>query len=222
MKGLDYELISDAFTAGGVESVVRLLPWEECLAALRDDAADAIFQITRTPEREKQFAFSEPFRAAKTMAFKRRSMPLELPPNPDIAELGRKYRIGTVEGFSYDARVDGLGAARIQVESQDALIRCLAEDRVDLAFLDDGVAEYLLERMCIHGIEPLPGLEIRRELHLAARSSMGWVVETFDEGLRMLRSGARRLDGRRAMAPDSTTGARGEPGSPRVRPRENR
>ena len=63
-KGLDYELIATAFTAGGMEATIQLLLWEDCMAAMAAQDADAIFQITRTPHREEKYVFSAPFRTA--------------------------------------------------------------------------------------------------------------------------------------------------------------
>jgi polar amino acid transport system substrate-binding protein len=71
VKGSDYEIVTRALALSGVRTIIKLLPWDACLDAMRCGEAGAIFQITPTPEREHEFLFSKPFRTARTLFFKR-------------------------------------------------------------------------------------------------------------------------------------------------------
>ena len=200
-KGMDFELIATAFAASGMEATIQLLPWEACLAAMAAQEADAIFQITRTPQREEQYTFLAPFRTARTLLFKQGSTPLELASLTDLVQLTKTHPIGTVKGFSYNALVDALvPEAKIETDSQEELFQELADGRFDIALADSGVAAFLLEKMGFDGIEPVEGIEIGRELHLAAQKDLPGVVEAFDAGLREL-----RRDGRYAQIVDRYT-----------------
>ncbi len=187
-KGLDYELIATAFAAGGVEATIQLLPWEACMAAMAAQDADAIFQITRTPQREEKYVFSAPFRTARTLLFKQRSTPLELSNFAELEQVAMTHPIGTVKGFSYDPLVEALAPeAKIETDSQEELFQDLADKRFVLALADSGVAAYLLEKMSLDDIRPLESFGIERDLHLAAQKELPGVVQAFDAGLHELR-----------------------------------
>jgi polar amino acid transport system substrate-binding protein len=183
VKGADYEIVTGSLTRAGIQTTTQLLPWETCLDMMRRQEADAIFQITRTPERERDFLFSKTFRTEKTLFFKRADTVLAPGATKEINSLLATHTLGVLSGFSYGAIVDDAPAARIEVARHDELLNGLVERRFELALIDQSVAAYLVARIGVGDIEPVPRLKIERDLHFAARTSLPWLVEAFERGL---------------------------------------
>ncbi|HEX7300849.1 MAG TPA: transporter substrate-binding domain-containing protein [Solirubrobacteraceae bacterium] len=180
VRGHDHELVVAAFAAVGLRATTQLLAWPECLQSLRDGAADAIFQITPTPEREHWLVFSRPFRSARTLLYQRPgtiSRPIRV---DELPALATQMRVGVLEGFSYDPVIDGAPAA-LAAPSDGALLMALRDAVVDLAVVDEGVAEHLLDGT--GDAAPVPGFTVTRPLHLACRRADRAIVEAFDAGL---------------------------------------
>ncbi|WP_167000848.1 substrate-binding periplasmic protein [Pseudomaricurvus alkylphenolicus] len=55
--GILFEIVSDAAVSVGLEVRFHRLPWRRCLHEVQQGRIDAVFTLTRTPERETQFAF---------------------------------------------------------------------------------------------------------------------------------------------------------------------
>lgn len=187
VEGLDHAVVTAAFGAAGMQAHTDLLGWEECLEALRDGSADAIYQITPTPEREGWLAFSAPFRQARSVLYRRRGEGPEEVGEEALAALGDRYRLGALAGFSYGPTVDSLGE-RIEFGGDSDLLHGLRQRQVDLAIVDEGVAAHLLG--ADDSLEPVPGFAASRPLHLACRRDRPEIVAAFDEGL--ARIGATR------------------------------
>lgn len=188
VRGLDQVLIAGAFEAVGLRAETRLLTWSQCLEAMRDGTADAIFQITPTPERERWLAFSRPFRAARTLLYRRRDTIVPDAAPADFPTLAAELRVGVLEGFSYGSVVDAAPAA-LAAPSDDALLAALRDGVVDVAVLDQGVARHLLNGT--RELVAVPGFCVTRALHLACRSEDRAFVDAFDSGLAAIRAQAR-------------------------------
>ena len=184
IRGVDHDIIAAAFREHGIDMMIRLLPWDECIQLLKEDKADGIFQIVRTPEREKAYIFSKPLRAAKTVIYKRLEDPVRFVKNIDFWEQLKKYRLGIVKGYSYNPLIDSLGEpSKMEVDSQEALLTGLTRGEFDLAVIDWGVAKYLANKMGIRDIERAEGYEITRELHVAFQRNRDEIADRFNSGL---------------------------------------
>lgn len=184
VTGLDQDLVAAAFEAVGLQTATRLLSWSQCLQALRDGAADAIFQITPTPEREGWLAFSRPFRSARTLLYQRHGTVAEEVRSAELPALATELRIGVLEGFSYDPVIDAI-LNKVDIPSDTALLAALRTRHVDLAVIDEGVARHLLGGA--GDVSPVPGFSVTRPLHLACRREAREIVAAFDAGLDAIR-----------------------------------
>lgn len=184
ITGADYEIVVRSFAARGVETTIRLLPWEQCLRAIGCGDADAIFQIVRSPERECDLVFSTRFRTAKTLVFKRADLVVK--PGQELPDLLAAHTVGVVRGFSYGLDVLDRSSGTIEVEKQQELLEGLSKRRFELALLDQGVAAYLIKELRVTGIEPIVGVQISRGLYVAARRGLAAVAKAFDDGFATL------------------------------------
>jgi polar amino acid transport system substrate-binding protein len=179
LDGFDYELVTAAFAAAGLETETQLMVWEECLESLRAGESDALFQITPTPEREEWMAFSTPFREARSVIYRRRgAIPEGLEDGLETVATGRRF--GALAGFSYGRSVDPI-PHKIAFDSDQELLGALRRGVVDLAIVDEGVAAHLHDGD--DAIEPIPGFAETRPLHVGCLREREEVVRAFDLGL---------------------------------------
>ncbi len=183
VKGLDQETIAEAFAVHEVEVHTSLLPWGQCLERMDDRTADGIFQIVPTPERMRRYLFSDQLREERTVLFGRTGAH-PLPEGADLQVRLRGRTLGVLRGYRYDAAIEALPfSVKGEFETQEALLRALADARVDLVLMDIGVAAHLVKTLGLYRIEQVPGHEIRRSLHVAFQQARGRLVELFNAGL---------------------------------------
>lgn len=184
VRGVDHDIIAAAFAEHGIDTITRLLPWDDCIQLLTAGKAHGIFQIVRTPEREKAFIFSKPLRTERTLFHKRAEDSINLVKDLDFSKQLKKYRVGVVKGYSYDPLIDSLGEAmRTEVNSQEALLTSLSRGDCDLALIDWGIAEYLAKRIGIKGIDKVEGYETSRQLHVAFHQDRDEIAVRFNSGV---------------------------------------
>ncbi|MBS7644759.1 MAG: transporter substrate-binding domain-containing protein [Candidatus Bathyarchaeia archaeon] len=190
--GLDHDIVVNAFKIVGVDVKIELHPWDKCIEMLDNGVADAIFQMVKTPEREKKYLFSDPIRKASTVLYKSKVSNFRLHPGSKIEDRLKGFRLGLVKGYSYGPLIDGLkGVIRIEVKDQEELLKGLMERSFDLALIDRGVSIYLMDELGFkEGLEEVEGFAIIRELYLALRKDEEPLLNLFNEGLKRI-----KLDG---------------------------
>ncbi|MGC8849073.1 MAG: substrate-binding periplasmic protein [Candidatus Bathyarchaeia archaeon] len=190
--GLDHDIVVNAFKSMGLDVRVELHPWDECIKMLDKGVADAVFQMVKTPRREKKYLFSDPLRKALTVLYKSKTSDFKLHRDSKIKDQLKGFRLGLVRGYSYDPMIDGLEViARIEVNDQEDLLKGLIEGRFDLALIDRGVSIYLMDELGLKGrLEEVEGFAITREFHLAFHRDKGALLNSFNMGLKRI-----KLDG---------------------------
>jgi polar amino acid transport system substrate-binding protein len=188
LRGIDLETIREAFAARGLEAGATLLPWSQCLEWMRERKAHGIFQIAPNPEREKLYLFSAQLRTERTALLQRAGGSLAIGDPAGIEEALAGRTLGILSGYSYDARIHGLPSSlKIELESQEALLRALAEGRVEAILMDLGVAAYLTRRLGLEPAERVEGFELRRTLHVAFQPAEAELARLFNAGLQDIR-----------------------------------
>ena len=184
IKGIDHDIINAAFKEHRIEIRVQLFPWDECVSSINQKRADGIFQIVRTPEREKDFVFSDPLRTAKTVFLRKLRSNIEIRNEKKLAEQLIGYKVGALSGYSYNPEVDSLEEPiKKDFQDQGTMMRELSDGRLDLVIMDLGVAYYLMDKMDIKDIERVPGYEKRRQLYVAFQRDLTELRNLFNSGL---------------------------------------
>jgi polar amino acid transport system substrate-binding protein len=184
LKGIDNEVITLAFKEHQIITRVKLFPWEDCIGLIKRKEADGIFQIVRSPEREKSLIFSKPLRTARTIFLKMVDADLVLSNDKDLKIQLKDYKIGVLAGYSYSDEIDNLsGPFKKEYQSQESLLIELSKGTLDLVIMDLGVASYLIDTMHFIGIVKVPGYEITRQLHVAFQNDYDDLVNIFNSGL---------------------------------------
>ncbi len=189
ITGLDYEIIRDAFQSQGLGVSVTLHSWDECIQRMEQGLSDGVFQIARTPDREKSFLFSDLLRVAKTVLYCSRAKPIVLDKGDRLIGQLQPSKIAVVKGYSYGQEFDSLqGIRRISVSShQESLLQLSAND-VDVAIMDKGVGVYLIDELGLGDtLQIVADFEINRPLFVAFQKTRPETQKTFNRGLQEVR-----------------------------------
>jgi polar amino acid transport system substrate-binding protein len=188
VRGVDHEIIFEAFKIYDIDTETKLFTWEECMAQMEDHRVDGIFQITCNSERQEKFLFSDILRISKTAFFSREANSLVFNPDVDIAKQLQGLRIGVLSGYSYDVDIDRLSdESKLKVERAAQLLQGLVRGEFDVALLDIGVASYLIKKHNVKGIVKNEGYEIERILYVAFQKELAGLVDIFNSGLNKIK-----------------------------------
>lgn len=189
VTGLDHDIIRNAFESQGLSISVALHAWHECIRQMDQGIADGIFQIAKTPERERLFLFSNLLRIAKTVFYCNKSKPVVLDSDHPLIEQLQRNRIAVVKGYSYGPEFDNLqDLHRIQVNSHQESLLELSARNVDLAIIDKGVAVYLVDELKLAGtLQIVANFKTDRPLFVAFQKTRPEILEIFNRGLEQIR-----------------------------------
>lgn len=137
--GYSTDYIRAVAKAAGLEVVLRNVAWDGIFAGVAAGHFDIIASsVTITPERQKQFAFTEPYCEVRQAVLVRTDTPIKT-----LTELkGKKVggQIGTTGIFVlYNAK---LGAEVREYEDVGLAMEDLANGRIEAVMCDDPVAKY--------------------------------------------------------------------------------
>ncbi|WP_337996952.1 substrate-binding periplasmic protein [Oleispirillum naphthae] len=134
VEGVAARLARQVFLRAGLSVGMTLQPWPRCHAEAKSGAADLIWCITLTPERETYLAYSRPLWLSSNLVFRRR----EAAPWSGWGALAGKT-LGMVRGYNYGLDRETLrrqGTRFELVSGDDALIQMLASRRIDAFVMD--------------------------------------------------------------------------------------
>jgi polar amino acid transport system substrate-binding protein len=189
ITGLDYEIIRNAFQSQGLNISVTLHPWDECIQRVEEGRADGVFQIAKTPEREKRFLFSDLLRIAKTVFYCNKAKPVALDKSDRLIGQLQKTKTAVVKGYSYGPEFDNLqGIPKISVGSHQESLLELSAKNVDLAIIDEGVGVYLVDVLMLGSkLQRVANFQIDRPLFVAFHRARLEIRKTLNRGLEEIR-----------------------------------
>lgn len=189
ITGLDYEIIRNAFETQSLDISVALHPWDECIERVSQGVADGVFQIARTPERERRFLFSDILRIAKTVFYCNKAKPVMLGRDDRLIEKLQGTKIAVVKGYSYGPELDNLhDIPKISVGNHQEALLELSANKVDLAIIDEGVGVYLADVLMLGSkLQRVANFQIDRPLFVAFHRTRLQIRERFNSGLGEIR-----------------------------------
>lgn len=145
--GIDAEIVREIFLRLRYLPDIQVLPWTRAQEDARNGTVAAIFSLTRNPQREKDFFFSDPLSTVKDVLFKRKDRDITWETMDDLA----KYRIGISSGYQYDpVFMEAVRNKRLKTNalSGDSLelrqLGMLKSGRVDLIICEISVCTHLI------------------------------------------------------------------------------
>jgi polar amino acid transport system substrate-binding protein len=144
-KGINIDLIREAFRRMGVTPVFELRPWKRALMELKSGEVMALSSGFKTKEREGFAIFpDEPLAMEVNVITTLASCPLQIFGPRDL----RGLSLGVVREYTYGAEVDGLGdVERVETNSSRQLLDMLLAGRMDAAVGNRAVFDHQAARI---------------------------------------------------------------------------
>jgi ABC-type amino acid transport substrate-binding protein len=179
LRGSDYEHVLSAGTTAGFEMEFEVDEWSLIEKKFFDKQLDAVFQVQKTPEREKRCIFSKLLRNAVTEIVTGKA-DLKAGLFSDLTQGG--YRLGVIQNYAYGEPLDSLNPGlKAAYPDQESLLTAIAEKKVDAGVFDQGVKNFLIEKLGLSGIYVLSSLSFLRPLYMAFHDSE--IRDAFDQYL---------------------------------------
>jgi polar amino acid transport system substrate-binding protein len=129
--GFIAHLISDVFAETGVEVEYRLVPWRRAYVGAISGAYDATAVWMDSPDRHKDFLYSDPILDERFVFFHRTGAPFDWQEMSDLSQL----KLAGVLGYSYGPEFDAAAEAGVLdvewVATEESTIQMLLAGRID-------------------------------------------------------------------------------------------
>ncbi|GHV04320.1 hypothetical protein AGMMS50229_05450 [Campylobacterota bacterium] len=169
LRGSDLLIVQTAGEKAGFEIELIIDDWAVVWKRFELGELDAVFQLPKTPEREKLYLFSKLLRNANTEV-------ITGDPSIEISALSEiethKYTLGLIEGIAYGADADALNADRkIFFSNNEKLLKAISDRQVTFGIFDQGVKQFLMDKLSINNIRVISALTFIRPLFIAFRNA---------------------------------------------------
>lgn len=144
--GESTKMLRSVFESAGYQVSLGFVPWPRALSMFDQNQADVIYP--EYPERSEKDGClqSLPYHYTSLVLLERRDNPLRWNSLEDL----RHYTLGVVRGYLNSPEIDGMiakGLLKVEEDNSDAgNIRKVAAGRIDGAFIDPQVFDYLMEK----------------------------------------------------------------------------
>jgi polar amino acid transport system substrate-binding protein len=197
-NGVLSRIVSEAFALQGLEVQYGFFPWTRALTLARIGSWDGSAAWIRSPERERDFYYSDPVLSTEVVLVHLKIMPFSW---NSVGDLGR-YRIGVTQDYAYgDAFAAAIANGKISVDivgHDEQNLTKLLGGRIDLFPIDRRVGEAMIGRSfsgqdaarLVFDTKPLH----TQPLHIIfskAGTHGKELVEQFNQGLRKLKASGR-------------------------------
>ena len=183
IAGLDYDYVKKVFDQMGYGIDVTIKDWHEIQAVLDVKGYDAAFQVSKTPERELRYIFSEPFRYAVTELVTSRD-DMKLDSLQQVIDQG--LVIGVMAGYTNGDEIDALpDVCKKSYITTESLVEALSKGEVELGVVDKGVKEFHMKSMGIDNLYTLDKFTFDRSLHVIFFDPV--LCEEFNRAMAVLR-----------------------------------
>jgi ABC-type amino acid transport substrate-binding protein len=149
-QGYTAALIREAFRDQGWEVKIEFYPWARALHLARTGAVDGLMPEYFNASRKSEFLYSFPFRGGPLVLYKRKGDAIAFSTDPDTDQDRalrplKDKRFGVVRGYLNTPEFDAATYLKKEEANDDATnLRKLVYKRIDLAVLDQRVAEYII------------------------------------------------------------------------------
>lgn len=151
-KGFTTAIVTEAFKRAGYEVKISFMPWARVIQEVQAGKYDAAYPEYYSEERLQNFWLSEAFATGPLGFYKRKADPISYTTLKDL----QPYRIGVVLGYVNTPEFDAAEYLQKEaVNSDEQNLRKLLLGRIDLAVIDQFVAEYLIKTLIPEGADTL-------------------------------------------------------------------
>jgi polar amino acid transport system substrate-binding protein len=135
LRGVGAEVVQAMALAIGYHKEIEVLPWKRVLLRLEDEAELGGFSMTRTAQREAQYAWVGPIVKASVGMYQ---LVGRIPPLRSIEGLRHVEAIGVQAGGAHEQALRAYGFENLEpIYNQGSSIQMLAAGRIDLLVSSD-------------------------------------------------------------------------------------
>lgn len=145
VKGVNMDLMKEAFKRMNVEPSFKPMPWKRAVYELQDGGILALASGFKTPEREA-FSFfpAEPLAMEDVVVVAHAVSGVEVNSLEDL----RGLTVGVVREYAYGHDFDSMFALnKVEAPSNPQLLKMLLSQRMDVAIMNKAVARFLAKKM---------------------------------------------------------------------------
>ncbi len=171
LKGLDYEVIRDIIDKMGYDPLFIIKEWSVIEELLNIKKLDVVFQVTKTPEREKRYYFSEKLRdAIEVIVTSKDNVPSFTSMNEFVDYIMKNnLKLGVMKGYRYGEPIDSIPERnKVPHTSTREILDSASSKQVDFGIIDLGILKYHVKRNKekYANIKVLENLRITRPLYV--------------------------------------------------------
>lgn len=163
--GSDYDTVSLIIDRMGYKADYIIQEWSLIEKKFNNKEIDIVFQVQKTPEREKLFYFSEKLRDAVT----------SIVTSTNKVHYGNieglfeeNSKLGVIENYKYGEIIDSIGLENKKLfKSIDELLKSVNDKKVAFGVVDLGVFNHLNRQNIYNNIRVLDDMNFNRPLYVA-------------------------------------------------------
>ena len=141
-NGYCAQIAVEAFKRGGYTVKIAYLPWERAVKESETGNYDGLFPEYFDQSRKEKFVYSDSFPGGPVGLMKRKDKAISFKKLQDL----KPYTIGVVRGYINTAEFDAASyLKKTQSEGDDVNIKNLYNKQLDLIFIDQYVAQYIIK-----------------------------------------------------------------------------
>ncbi|NQZ91538.1 MAG: transporter substrate-binding domain-containing protein [Moritella sp.] len=183
------EIIVESYKLMGYKVKLQYIPsWAASFKMLRQGQYDGLYSAWYRKEREQWFAFSAPMPPNEIGFFKHKNDNISFKTLSDL----KPYSVGVILGYSNAPEFEKAQLKIEAVQNDQQNMSRLIMKRIDLAYIDRGVAQYILENEYPDFMDKLewipPAIEIANQHIIFSRKADRFQqkLDDFNKGLQML------------------------------------
>jgi ABC-type amino acid transport substrate-binding protein len=140
-KAFAMDLVKEALTRTGVGIEYEILDFNDVISSIDNGKFDGSAALWISEERAAKYLFSEPYLQNQLILVGRKGSDVSAKTFDDF----KGVRIGVVEDYAYDAKVDAGKVELITGESDQQNLERLLSNKIDYMLVDDLLIQYMLK-----------------------------------------------------------------------------
>ena len=187
-KGLDFEVIRDIIDKMGYDPIFIIKEWSVIEELLNNKRLDMVFQVTKTPEREKRYYFYEKLRDIIEVIITSKEDVLSFTSMEEFIKyiVGGNLKLGVMKGYRYGGPINSIPEEnKIPYTSTREILDAVSSRQVDFGIIDLGILKYHVKknREKYANIKVLENLRVIRPLYVVFNDPL--LRDEFNKYLRL-------------------------------------
>lgn len=164
IRGSDYDVVKSVLDRMDYQADYIIDDWSKIESAFSNKEIDIVFQVQKTPEREKKYYFSSKLRDATTSII----TSTDRTDQKSIDELFEKgARLGVIGGYMYGDIIDSVRPdCKVSFNSLEELLQSVNSGDTEFGVVDLGVFQYLNKNNVYQNVKLLKNLNFNRPLYV--------------------------------------------------------